>query len=605
MKKNVIIYCRVSTDKQSKNWESLDVQEQECRNFCKRNDYQVMSVFSEQFTWTKDKRPKIEEALEFIKNSELKISHIIVLKIDRVSRWWIAIHDSFKKQFMDLWVSLKDVYWIIGEDKNVVEVEWINTDKYNWAKSNTNQIAENMTVMMSENERNTILQRMLWQAIKNNKRWYKVRNSDYWFKNKRVMTPHWKKTIQVENLQESIYIKKMFELKARWDLSDKEITDKINLMWYTSRQRDKWNLAKTDVIWTVWWVKLFSEQLQRYIKSTVYAWIICEEWTWNKAIKTPYSWLVSIDLWNKANRWKYQINIISDNEILIEYYRWETQLEKPIIQRPKNYNPEYPYVKVIECPECWWYLTAEKSRSRNWKYHHYYACRWKKGAKHRNYSLKREEIHSKIVELFSKLNFTKEWLAVFNFISEKIYNGRKFESLEENKDIENSITQLETKKDFIASNVSKLINFPDLLEAQNKEIQEIKKSITSLHLKKKDKWNNLSLERFKKCSQKVLTHLDKLVLQRENPEVIQLVFDIVFGWNIRSEILSSHTPINNHFLALNALKKPGQECNLNQASTLNDEWWETSKNHHTLENWIIKLFDKIDKWQYVIDKIKN
>lgn len=161
MQKNVIIYCRVSTDKQSKTWESLSVQEQECRNFCKRNDYQVMSVFSEQFTWTKDKRPKIEEALEFIKNSELKIDYIIVLKIDRVSRWWIAIHDSFKKQFKDLWVTLKDVYWIIGEDKNVVVVEWVDTDKYNWSKSNTNQIAENMTVMMSENERNTILQRML------------------------------------------------------------------------------------------------------------------------------------------------------------------------------------------------------------------------------------------------------------------------------------------------------------------------------------------------------------------------------------------------------------------------------------------------------------
>jgi len=50
MKKNAIIYCRVSTSKQSKNGESLQVQEQECRDFCKRNDYQVMSVFSEQFT---------------------------------------------------------------------------------------------------------------------------------------------------------------------------------------------------------------------------------------------------------------------------------------------------------------------------------------------------------------------------------------------------------------------------------------------------------------------------------------------------------------------------------------------------------------------------
>lgn len=292
MNKNVIIYCRVSTDKQSKTWESLSVQEQECRDFCKRNNYQVMSVFSEQFTWTKDKRPKIQEALEFIKNSELKISYIIVLKIDRISRWWITIHDSFKKQFKDLWVILKDVYWIIWEDKNVVNIEWVNTDKYNWAKSNTNQIAENMTVMMSENERNTILQRMLWQAIKNNKRGYKVRNSDYGFRNVKIMTPLWKKTIQVEKPEESIFVKKMFELKARWDLSDLEIVDEINLMWFKSRKRDKWNSEKTEIIWVIWWIKLSTKQLQQIIKAPVYAWVILEEWTWNKPIKAPYDWLV-------------------------------------------------------------------------------------------------------------------------------------------------------------------------------------------------------------------------------------------------------------------------------------------------------------------------
>jgi DNA invertase Pin-like site-specific DNA recombinase len=93
MKKNVIIYCRVSTDKQSKMWESLEVQEQQCREYCKRNDYQVLAVFSEQFTWTKDKRPKVEEALTFIKNSELKIEHI-VLKIDR-GRWGTIVLKQF------------------------------------------------------------------------------------------------------------------------------------------------------------------------------------------------------------------------------------------------------------------------------------------------------------------------------------------------------------------------------------------------------------------------------------------------------------------------------------------------------------------------------
>lgn len=61
MNKNVIIYCRVSTDKQSKTWESLEEQERQCREYCKNNGYQVLAVFSEQFTWTKDRRPKFKK----------------------------------------------------------------------------------------------------------------------------------------------------------------------------------------------------------------------------------------------------------------------------------------------------------------------------------------------------------------------------------------------------------------------------------------------------------------------------------------------------------------------------------------------------------------
>ena len=421
MNKNAIIYCRVSTSKQSKNGESLQVQEKECRDFCKKNKYQVMSVFSEQFTWTKDKRPKIEEALEFINNSKLKIDYVIVLKIDRVSRWWIEIHNSFKKQFSDLWVNLKDVHWMIWKSENVVKIEWINTDKYDWATNNTRDITENITVMMSETERKTILQRMLWQAMRNNMKWYKVRNSDYWFKLKKVSTPYWVKKIQIDYQEESIFIKKMFELKSRWDLSDKEITEELNLMWFKSRVRDKWNDDKTEVIWTIWWKKLNTEQLQRYIKSLVYAWIICEAWTWNKPLKAPYDGLVSIELWNKANRWKYKINILDEENIEINYYKWETKLEEaPIIQKPKNYNPDYMFWKVLQCPECWWHMTAEKSKSKSWKYHHYYSCRWKKWVKHKNYSLRRDEINNEIVDLFAKLNFNKEWLDVIDIITKDI-----------------------------------------------------------------------------------------------------------------------------------------------------------------------------------------
>jgi len=76
---------------------------------------------------------------------------------------------------------------------------------------------------------------------------------------------------------------------------------------------------------------------------------------------------------------------------------------------------------------------------------------------------------------------------VFNHISQKIYENRKNDYKEKNSAIENSIKELEYKKNSIVSNIEKVINFPDLLEAQNKELHGIKKEITILSLKKEDK----------------------------------------------------------------------------------------------------------------------
>ena len=60
----------------------------------------------------------------------------------------------------------------------------------------------------------------------------------------------------------------------------------------------------------------------------------------------------------------------------------------------------------------------------------------------------------------------------------------------------------------------------------------------------------MGLKRFQESSKKVLEHLDKLVVQRENLDVIQLVFDVVFDGKIEFDEMKSRTPITKEFLAL-------------------------------------------------------
>ena len=57
-------------------------------------------------------------------------------------------------------------------------------------------------------------------------------------------------------------------------------------------------------------------------------------------------------------------------------------------------------------------------------------------------------------------------------------------------------------------------------------------------------------------------------------------------------------------MALNRQKKTNQEVNLDQSFALNLKWWVTEIDYHTLERYIVKIFNKIDRWQYVIDKMK-
>jgi len=58
-----------------------------------------------------------------------------------------------------------------------------------------------------------------------------------------------------------------------------------------------------------------------------------------------------------------------DNEnIEIQYYKGQTQLKEELIAKKlKNYNPDYPYWKVLKCPHCEWHLTTERPKSKSGK----------------------------------------------------------------------------------------------------------------------------------------------------------------------------------------------------------------------------------------------
>ena len=134
-----------------------------------------------------------------------------------------------------------------------------------------------------------------------------------------------------------------------------------------------------------------------------------------------------------------------------------------------------------------------------------------------------------------------------------------YEVITKSKRIDKKIQEWKIKKSGILDNIQNIIDYPDLLESQNEVLQTIKQEIWKLQLQKVDDAKGIGLAQFKKCSKKVLEHLDKLVLEWEKPGLIQLIFEIVYEWNIEYEQLKSRTPVIREFRLQEAKKEPREK----------------------------------------------
>lgn len=84
---NAIIYIRVSTTEQAELGYSLKVQEDICRNYAKRNSYEILKVFIEKGESAKTtNRTELKKLLNYINVKSNEIDFLIVFKLDRLTR---------------------------------------------------------------------------------------------------------------------------------------------------------------------------------------------------------------------------------------------------------------------------------------------------------------------------------------------------------------------------------------------------------------------------------------------------------------------------------------------------------------------------------------
>ena len=90
----VAIYCRVSTEDQD-----ADKQEDLCREYCKRNEYQVYGVYKDVISGSTSSRPSFNKLLEDMRH--YRFDAILVSKLDRLGRslqHLLSLIDEFKRK---------------------------------------------------------------------------------------------------------------------------------------------------------------------------------------------------------------------------------------------------------------------------------------------------------------------------------------------------------------------------------------------------------------------------------------------------------------------------------------------------------------------------
>lgn len=551
-----IIYCRISSKKQEKEWVSLEEQEKACRWYCKNNNIRVIWVFKETFSWKKSDRPILKEA--FLNAKENKVWYFIIFDIDRFSREGFWGYSNLKEDLEKSWIALKDSKNIIWEKVIQHQNDLVNMWQYEWNYENSSEYAEVMISTQAKMEWKKILQRTIPQEIKYEQAGYHVRQSNYGYKNKKIQTiDWWKRTIQVKHQIEWDFVIEMYKQKAEWLLSNNEIVKNINLAGCKTRY---------------WW-EMTTKYMSELLINPIYAWIIISKWTWNKPIKAKYEWIIDIDTWNKANKWKAKIIELDNWKFDILYISQKDnseQEEKEVKEYSTNDDNEYKFRKLVAPPFLRWKnfkWSAPKWKAKYYKsYHFLYNSEEveKFNLKQKYLWIWKEEFENTIYEYFKTIKLDKEFLDIFSKILNDIWENKRKEyiNIENNKN--KKIKELQNEQSKIVESIKEMFksNFSNrdlLLKETNRDLDEIKEKIENIE-RSKENLTQESFEEFKLKTLFIVEHLEEILLNTQKHNELKVIFDLVFTQKPTYDEIKSGTPkIYPIFSYLSQEKNPSED----------------------------------------------
>ena len=568
---NAVAAIRISSVKQGLQGDSPEHQKEQIERFAISHNLNIKKFFIFMESASKEKQP-VQEAIDYCKNKSNNIQVFIIKSIDRFTRGGSYLYDHLKIQLEDKGIRLTDIYGIISSQQ-INTLEHLDV-KYNWSVYSPTKKTEILEAERARDEIRDIMTRMIGAEIRYVRMGYRVRRAPFGYQNVKVETPHGKRVILKPHSEESKWIIRMFELRLENNLNDTEIVDKLNSLGFKTRtflRHDPNN--KTKVIGKGGAKPLTPKQFWRFVQNPIYAGINIEKWTEGKPVKCKFEGLISVKLFNKANRGKIVIGK-HNNVITIHKAKPPDYLLKKQIK-----NPKFPYKRYVMCPHCNKPLYGSSSRGKSGKYYPAYHC--SKQGHYFRISLK--DFDEVIANFIIDLDITPEYAKKLKQYTLKLWE-EKIKTLEKDtQQLDNKINVLKIsakntvdKIKLLSSDIAIRYMEEDLIKAE----QEIKQ-LEEQKNQKPEKFINMEL--VMDNIKYFLEHFEELLLDRSKPLKTAEYFGLLFEQPPTYEELLSGTP---KLAPIFALKSTFDRSNIPNGDP-------TGSNLEHLFSSIFKLYDRL------------
>lgn len=511
-----IIDCRVSSPKQAREGESLEVQLDVCRKFVTGNGWHIEKEWALNYSGRTDSSV-FQEQLAFLDQHPGLVQRYVFRAIDRFTRKGSLGYETMREELLSRGVDMVDAGGIIQPTKNTLEDVGF---EYAWSRTRPSEITEVVLATTAKQEITTILTRMTGQSIRLTQRGYKVRGAQDGYKNEKTYVDGKKRFIQIPDPDRAKYLIAMYELRAAGQLTDQEIVDRINAMGYRTRLAKHWDKKHQKILGTRGGIPLNVKHLQEVIQRPIYCGVVCEKWTRGKPIKAQYKGLVSIETFNIANRGKIFIRETgTELEILYDYHP-----EKIVHRRTRN-NSLFPYKNVVLCPECHKPFLGSSSRSQNGKLFPAYHC----SRNHERVSAPQTTLNTEVETYLARLQFQPEVLASLKEVILDRRRNRQKEVLNTASEVGHNVADLEAQK-AQAIGAFKTSTSDVMRRELEKDVERLTIQIEQAQTQRnKLEVSETDIERFIKEAQHLMEHPSELLLNPANIQQQQALWSLVFS----------------------------------------------------------------------------